>query len=93
MENNVIPINQDQARLGVTWSGQYGELPDLVFYNSADSDIRQFATEAVRGGSIPGIQSDQTVSFQDFVIERFPSTVDRPYNLLQLRPKTPFGVW
>jgi len=86
-------IGQDQARLGITWSGQYGELPDTVAYASADGDIFQFATEAVRGGDVPGIRADVGVNFRDFVVERFVATADRPYNLIQLRPKTPFGVW
>ena len=85
-------IGPDQARLGVTWNGQYGELPDTVFYNSPDADIRQFATEAVRAGSIPGIASDPNVDFTDFVVERFTATETRPYSILQVRPKTPFGV-
>lgn len=91
MEIVMVPINNDQARLGITWSGQYGELPDPVFYNSTEGDIRQFATEAVRGGNVPGIRADGAVDFKDFVVERFGATADRNYNLIQLRPKTPFG--
>ncbi len=89
VDNNAI--QNDQARLGITWSGQYGELPDPIHYNSTDGDIRQFATEAVRNGDVPGIRADAAVNFTDFVVERFASTAERPWNTVQLRPKTPFG--
>jgi len=88
----VVVLDQDQARLGITWNGQYGELPDPMYFQSTEGDVRQIATEAVQGG-IPGIAADPAANFADFVVERFSATATRPYNLIQLRPKTPFGVW
>jgi hypothetical protein len=85
-------IEQDQARLNVTYGGQNGDLPDPISYDSTDGDIRQWATEAVRGGGIPGIVADPTANFGDFVVDRFEANDARPYRLVQLRPKTAFGV-
>ena len=84
-------IDTDQARVNVTYSGQNGELPDPVYFDSTDGDVRAWVTEAVRSGSIPGIPADSSASFDDFVVDRFESTEARPYNLIQIRPKTPFG--
>lgn len=87
-----VEIDHDRARLGITWNGQYGELPDPISYNASEADVRRYATEAVQGG-IPGITANAGANFNDFVVERFNATGDRPYNLIQVRPKTPFGVW
>lgn len=77
------------AVLNITWAGQNGDLPDPILYDSTDTEIRQWATEAVRQG-VPGIAADATVNFTDFVVERFQKTGDLP-NRVVLRPKTPFG--
>lgn len=87
--NNVI--EQDQARLSITWDGQHGDLPDPVLFDSTDGDVRGIASEAVRTGGVPGIRADANVNFTNFVVERFSSTEDRPYNLVMLRPKVEFG--
>lgn len=84
-------IQEDQARVNVTYGGQNGDLPDPVYFDSTDGDVRAWVTEAVRNGSIPGIPADPTAEFGDFVVDRFAPTDDRTYNLIQLRPKTPFG--
>tara|TARA_R110002095_G_scaffold150083_3_gene129673 strand:+ start:541 stop:807 length:267 start_codon:yes stop_codon:yes gene_type:complete len=81
----------DEARVNITYAGQNGDLPDTVFAQASDGDIRAWATEAVRNGSIPGIHPSPSASFHGFVVDRFRATRDRPYNLIQLRPKTPFG--
>jgi len=85
------PIRQEEARVGVTYGGQYGEMPDPVHFDSTDGDIRGWVTEAVRTGGVPGIPSDARADFHDFVIDRFAANEARPYNLIQIRPKTPFG--
>jgi len=82
---------QDEARVNVTWAGQNGDLPDPVHGRATDGDIRRFVTEAVRAGDVPGIPRDVRASFQDFVVDRFPANDLRPYPLIQVRPKTPFG--
>ena len=88
--NNLIP--NTEARVNVTYSGQNGDLSDTVFFESTDGDVRSWVTEAVQNGSIPGINAAADADFGDFVVDRFAATEDRPYNLIQLRPKTPFGV-
>lgn len=84
-------IGNDQARVNVTYGGQNGELPDPVHFQSTDADVRAWVTEAVRAGGIPGLAADARADFTDFVVDRFAATEARPYNLLQIRPKTPFG--
>jgi len=81
-----------EARVNITWKGQNGDLPDTVSYDATDGDVRQWITEAVRAGSVPGIPADNGADFHDFVIDRFPLNETRPYNLIQIRPKTPFGA-
>jgi len=84
-------IENTEARVNVTWKGQNGDLPDTVSRDARDEDVRQWITEATRGGGIPGIEADPTASFEDFVIDRFLANEARPYNLIQVRPKVPFG--
>jgi len=89
-------MNEDikvyQARVNVTWQGQNGDLPDPVSFDANDGDVKTWVTEAVRGGNVPGIRADRAANFHDFVVDRFTATEARPYNLIQLRPKTPFGA-
>ena len=84
-------IRDTEARVNVTYNGQNGDLPDTVFVQATDADIRAWVTEAVRSGTIPGIYASPSANFRDFVVDRFGATTARPYNLIQLRPKTPFG--
>lgn len=84
-------VRADEARVNVTYAGQNGDLPDPVSLDASDADVRTWVTEAVRNGGIPGIIASPTANFADFVIDRFPPTGVRPYNLISLRPKTPFG--
>lgn len=92
-ENELVRvIREDEARVNVTWRQQNGELPDPVYRDAAEGDIRAWVTEAVRNGGIPGIPADPNADFRDFVVDRFPPTEARPYNLIQVRPKTVFGM-
>ena len=84
-------LTNTQARVNVTYAGQNGDLPDAVYFDSTDGDVRAWVTEAVRSGGIPGILAIANANFGDFVVDRFRATDARPYNLIQLRPKTPFG--
>jgi hypothetical protein len=84
-------IGEREARVHVTYNGEEGTLPDPVSFDATDGDVRAWVTEAVRTGGIPGIPADPHATFQDFVVERFTAKADRPYNKLQIRPKTPFG--
>lgn len=95
MANDIIQVNDviedGHARVNVTWAGQNGDLPDPVHFDSTDADIKQWITEAVRNGDVPGIAADPNADFTDFVIDRFPPSEVRNFSLLQLRSKTPFG--
>lgn len=91
--NALVPVvDPTMAKLNITYNGQQGDLPDLVSYDSTDGDIKQIATESVRGGDIPGIDAAPEADFTDFVVDRFPSHEDVPFNRLSLRPKTAFGA-
>jgi hypothetical protein len=81
-----------EARVGVTYGGEYGELPDTVNFDATDGDIRAMIAEAVHTGGIPGIPAAPAADFRDYVLDRFASNDARPYNLIQIRPKTPFGA-
>jgi hypothetical protein len=85
-------IKDYEARVNVTYGGQNGDLPDPVSYDATDGDVKGWVTEAVRAGGIPGIPATADADFRDFVVDRFPTNETRPYNLIQLRPKTPFGA-
>ncbi len=89
MVDNIIQVNE--ARVNITWAGQNGDLPDPVSFDATQGDVLQWVTEAVRNGDIPGIRADARADFHDFVVDRFAANEARPYNLIQVRPKTPFG--
>jgi hypothetical protein len=80
-----------EARVNITWNGQNGDLPDMVDFDAGDADVKQWVTEAVRTGGVPGVTADERVDLTDFVVDRFSENDARPYNLIQIRPKTPFG--
>ena len=88
---NLRELGPNEARLNITYGGANGDLPDPVSYDATDEAIRGFVTEAVRTGSVPGVRADATADFSDFVVDRFPATAERPYPLVMVRPKTPFG--
>lgn len=91
MNNMTNVIRPNEARVNVTWQGENGDLPDPVSYDATDGDVKQFVTEAVRTGGIPGIRADMNADFTNFIVERFPATEEVPFNRLVTRPKTPFG--
>ena len=83
-------ISNTEARVNITYGGQNGDLPDTVHVGASDRDLRSWVGEAVATGSIPGIRPVRA-NFSEYVIDRFDATAARPYNLIQIRPKTPFG--
>jgi hypothetical protein len=87
---DMVVYDVPMARLNITWSGQNGDNPDLVPWDSSDADIRRIATEAVCTGYVAGIPADPNVDFTDFVVDRFPATDELPYRCF-VRSKTPFG--
>jgi len=87
-----VTIQAHQARVNITWRGHNGDLPDPVTREASLHEILQWVTEAVQHGDVPGIPADMQADFRDFVVDRFAATAARPYHLIQVRPKTPFGV-
>lgn len=85
-------IKDTEARVNITWAGTNGDLPDPVMFQATDGDIKAWVTEAVRTGGVPGIAAAPNADFSDFVVDRFTATEARPYALIQIRAKTPFGV-
>lgn len=86
-----LAIQSTHAKLNVTFGGQNGDLPDGVDYDSSEESVLGWATEALRTGGIPGIDEAPTADLSNFVVDRFPATDARPYPLISVRPKTPFG--
>ena len=86
-----VQIAQRDARVNVTYSGENGDLPDPVLFDSTDGDVKGWLTEAITGGNIPGIPADAGVDLTDFVVERFEANDEVAYNRIMVRPKTPFG--
>jgi hypothetical protein len=92
MANELVQvIRPDEARVNITYAGQNGDLPQPVFFESADGDVKAWVTEAVRNGGVPGIRRDEAARFDDFVVDRFPPNEQYTYNRIQVRPKTAFG--
>ena len=91
MTDQIPVIGADEAQVQITWGGNTGELPDPVRLDMPDANIKDGAQEAIRGGDIPGLPADPTADLSDFVIVRNPPHEARPFNLIQVRPKTPFG--
>lgn len=85
-------LGPTDARVNVTYQGQNGDLPDPVSVDAGEGDIKQWVTEALRTGGIPGIPADPNADLRDFMVERFTPTETRPNNLISIRPKTPFGA-
>ena len=85
-------LKDNEARVNITYGGKNGDLRDPVFFQSTDGDVKNWVTEAVRAGSVPGLDAAPNADFGDFVVDRFAATEARPYALIQVRPKTPFGL-
>ena len=84
-------IGAHEARVNITWRGQNGDLPDPVRFDAGDADVRQWVSEAIAGGGVPGVPADARVQLGDHIVERFAANANRPYHLIQVRPKTAFG--
>lgn len=90
--NNIEVFRPNEARVHVTYSGHFGELPDPVQADAPESDVKGWITEALRTGGIPGIPAQPNADLTDFVLERFAPNEARNHSVLALRPKTPFGA-
>lgn len=87
-----MDLQLNEAKVNITYNGQNGDLPDAVDNNATPEMIRAWVTEALRSGTVPNIPADPRADISDFVVDRFAATDARPYNLIQVRPKTPFGA-
>lgn len=91
-ENQIVRVMENhQARLNITYDGQNGDMRDPIPYDASEADIRRWCTEAVQNGDVPGLGAHPDVDFTDFKIDRFGPTETRDHNLIQIRPKVPFG--
>ena len=84
-------MNNTEARVNITYAGKNGDLPDPVSFDATEGDIKGWVSEALRTGGVPGIEAAAFVDLHDYVVDRFSSNEARPFNLIQLRPKTAFG--
>ena len=84
-------IAEHEARVNVTYGGENGDLPDPVSYDASDTDVLGWVSEALRTGGVPGIPAQDEADLGDFKVDRFDANDVRPFKLLQVRPKVPFG--
>ena len=81
--------NEKMAVLTVALDGELGESPDLIPYDAPDADIIRWATEAISGGTIPGIDA-QEVNLTNFKVRRLDAKDGLPDRVF-VRPKTEVG--
>lgn len=93
MENVIVAaeFTNQVAKLNITFAGQNGDLRDPVPYDAPNEDILRWTAEALQNGDIAGIPATANPDLNDFVVDRFTPTEERPYHALFVRPKTPFG--
>ena len=88
--DEIVQIDDGMAVVNVTYSGQNGDLHQVMSYNAPDADVKAAVFESLRGGDIKGVDPVDTPEIDDFVVDRFPAKDDLP-NRLVVRPKVPFG--
>jgi len=81
--------HEKMAVLIIALDGELGESPDLVPYDAPEEDIRTWATEAISGGTIPGIDP-QEVDLTNYKVRRLPAKDGLPDRVM-VRPKTEVG--
>lgn len=86
-----MELQETEARVNVTWSGNNGDMPEPVEFDASEANVRRWVTEAIQNGTIPGIPADPEVDLSNFVIERLAATEVRPFNQVLVRPKVSFG--
>lgn len=89
--DNIINIEAQDARVNVTFGGSNADLPDPVSFDLPDAQVKSMVAEAIQHG-FPGMEANSSVNLTDYVVDRFEATEARPWRLLSLRPKTPFGA-
>lgn len=86
-----MTIDANHAVVLVTYQRQTQELPQPVYIDSSDSDIKAWVAEAIENGDLEGITAAR-VDLTDFSVDRIAPTEHVPHNIIQVRPKTPFGT-
>ena len=90
-------IEPHEALVNVTYrDGVNFDLRDPVHYGATDGDIKMMVAEAIRTGSVAGVDPDPGVDLQHFAIERVdrplrPEQGQREHNMILVRPKTAYG--
>ncbi len=84
-------MENDEAKVNVTYQGQNGDLNDPVYAEGSDAEIKTWVCEALQSGSVAGVGVHTNADLADFVVDRYQPTEERPYTLIQVRPKAPFG--
>jgi hypothetical protein len=90
----MVNIAANEAIVNITWAGNNGDLRDPVSFDATDEQIRTWVVESVQTGSVTNITADPNVTlgdFSDFVVDRFASSEETPYNRIFLRPKATYG--
>jgi len=85
----ILQGDERMAVLIVALDGELGESPDLVPFDASDEDVKRWATEAVAGGSIPGVDAQQ-IDFTNYKVRRLDAKDGLPDRLM-VRPKTEVG--
>lgn len=83
------------ARVNINYNSLNGDLQEMVNFDSTDDQVREWVSEAIRTGSVPGMTpaaNDEAVDLSGYKVERFPATDARPFDLIQVRPKTAYGA-
>lgn len=91
IENALAPnIGEDYAKLNITYAGEQGDLPAPIPFDIDDDEVRRIAAEAIRAGTVPGIDADPTASLDGFIVKPYGARDGLP-NRIVIRPATPYG--
>ena len=85
-------IEAHEAQVNITYARQNANLPDPVAFDATNEQILQWVAEAIRGGGVPGLPADPNPDLEGYTVERCEPIEGRPFNLLMVRPKTPYGA-
>ncbi len=89
--NNDLGLLGHEARVNITVNGLNGDLLEPVPFTATDRQLKEWAREALIGGSVPGIGATHRVDLSAYVVDRFRANETVPYNRIFLRPTTSFG--
>lgn len=90
-QNIVLDIRAGEARVNITVNGQNGDMQQPIAYDATDEQIKNWATEAIQAGNVPGIDPFPNPDFTNYRVDRFPPKEEVPFARVSLRPKTEYG--